>query len=174
MAGAHASATMHAIFFGLKRAFHGVLRISRDTLATLGLTSARFDLLYVLHECDPMVTLWQSEVRVSLGVSAQVVSRMLQSLEELGLVTRRRSAIDRRQRDVELTPKGRSRIRFAIWSIIRSGQAKLAVELAIGGERWFDESHVLMNADRFDSALTSVRVCFRDTATLYYPWHPDD
>jgi DNA-binding MarR family transcriptional regulator len=165
---------MHAIFFGLKRAFHGVLRISRDALATLGLTSARFDLLYVLHQCHPLVTLWQSELRTSLGVSAQVVSRMLQSLEELGLVTRQRSAIDRRQRDVELTTKGRSRIRFAIWSMIRSGQVKLAAELALGGDRWFDESHVLMQTDRFDSALTVIRACFRDTATLNYPWHPED
>ena len=35
---------MNAIFFGLKRAFHGTLRIARPMLTSLGLTAARFDL----------------------------------------------------------------------------------------------------------------------------------
>jgi hypothetical protein len=39
---------MDATFFSLKRAFHGTLRLTRVTLAKLGLTAARFDLLYAL------------------------------------------------------------------------------------------------------------------------------
>jgi hypothetical protein len=39
---------MNAIFFGLKRAYHGTLRITRSALASLGLTAARCDLLYAL------------------------------------------------------------------------------------------------------------------------------
>ena len=41
---------MNAIFFGLKRAYHGTLRIYRRALANLGLTAARFDLLYAARE----------------------------------------------------------------------------------------------------------------------------
>ena len=41
---------MHAIFFGLKRAHHGTLRITRRALIALGLTAARFDLLYAVQD----------------------------------------------------------------------------------------------------------------------------
>ena len=41
---------MNAVLFGLKRAFHGTLRVSRSTLKNCGLTAARFDLLYALHK----------------------------------------------------------------------------------------------------------------------------
>ena len=41
---------MDAIFFGLKRAFHGSLRIARFALTALGLTAARFDMLYALEK----------------------------------------------------------------------------------------------------------------------------
>ena len=165
---------MHAIFFGLKRAFHGTLRVSRHALGTLGLTSARFDLLYGVYEQGEWGNKWQSHLRKKLGVSAQVVSRMLASLEALGLVTREKDSIDRRQRTVRLTGEGRSRIRLAIRRMIRSGQVKLAVDVALGKDRWFDWTHVLVATDTFESGLRAVRACYRDTATLYYPWHPDD
>lgn len=41
---------VHAAFFGLKRAYWGSLRVTRRRLKELGLTAARFDLLYLLHE----------------------------------------------------------------------------------------------------------------------------
>ena len=41
-----------------------------------------------------------------IGVSRPTVSRMLRSLEELGLVERRRSDVDRRQLEVSLTYLG--------------------------------------------------------------------
>ena len=166
--------TMHAIFFGLKRAFHGTLRVSRHALGTMGLTAARFDLLYALYEAGNWMSTWQSKLRKKLGVSAQVVSRMVASLEELGLVTRDREYLDRRQRIVRLTTEGWARIRMAVRRMIRSGQAKLAVDVALGRDRWFSEGEVLVAADVFESALRAVRYCYRDTATLYYPWHPDD
>jgi len=166
--------TMHAIFFGLKRAFHGTLRVSRHALGTMGLTAARFDLLYALYEAGKWKSTLQSKLRKELGVSAQVVSRMVASLEALGLVTRERAHRDRRQRIVRLTTEGWARIRMAIRRMIRSGQVKLAVDVALGRDRWFDEGDVLVATDVFESGLRAVRHCYRDTATLYYPWHPDD
>ena len=165
--------TMHAIFFGLKRAFHGTLRMSRHALATLGLTAARFDLLYGLFQGGECGTL-QSDLRKMLGVRPQVTSRMLASLEGLGLVRRTRVLADRRQRFVRLTAEGASRIRMAINRLIGSGHVELAVDAALGGELWFDEGHVLMATETFEAGLRAVRKCYRDTATLHYPWHPDD
>lgn len=74
---------MHAIFFGLKRAHHGTLRITRRILAALGLTAARFDLLYAVKKAT-RYGVNQSALRKVLGVSRATVSRMLASLEERG------------------------------------------------------------------------------------------
>ena len=164
---------MNAIFFGLKRAFHGALRITRRALAALGLTSARFDLLYALNN-GPSWGVLQSALRATLGVSASVVSRMLKSLEGLGLVSRERALGDARQRRVKLTAMGRSRIRLAIWRLIRSGHVQLVVDSALAGPRWFDESACFVAMNHVESALLALRREGRDTATLHYPWHPDD
>src|SRR5580700_8740384 len=121
---------MNAQFFGLKRAFHATLRITRPLLAKLGLTAARFDLLYALphgrHRSQR--TMRQRDLRVQLGVSRPTVSRMLASLEERGLVRRTCDDFDRRQRVVALTPRGDVLIRQAVRHFIDSGWAHLALE----------------------------------------------
>jgi DNA-binding MarR family transcriptional regulator len=169
---------MNAIFFGLKRAFHGTLRIARPMLTSLGLTAARFDLLYALMESGHAVSKYQSRPRKTLGVSRPTVSRMLKSLEERGLVSRERSRRDRRQLDVRLTDSGRTLIRRAHRHLTKSGWARLAVDSALGAtamqNRWFDPMHCLMETDRLEGVLKKVRAAFGDFATLYYPWHPDD
>jgi DNA-binding MarR family transcriptional regulator len=96
---------MNAIFFGLKRAFHSTLRVTRRMLTRLGLTAARFDMLHALPRERRYVGegMRQSELRRQLGVSRPTVSRMLASLEELGLVLRKPDSKDRRQVFVALT-----------------------------------------------------------------------
>ena len=47
---APASPRMHAVFFDLKRAYHSTLRLTRRLLKRLGLTAARFDLLYIVEK----------------------------------------------------------------------------------------------------------------------------
>ena len=163
---------MHAILFGLKRAWHGSLRTTRHALATLGLTAARFDLLYAAHVRDRSVT--QRELRRALGVNRTTISRMLGSLEALGLITRERACVDRRTREVSLTAEGRSRIRRAIVRLIDSGAAQLAVDCAVVGDPWFDDYDCLLAGDVFETFLRRARAAFRDRATLYYPWQPDD
>jgi DNA-binding MarR family transcriptional regulator len=165
---------MHAILFGLKRAWHGSLRTTRHALATLGLTAARFDLLYAARNCGKYGSVTQRSLRRTLGVNRTTISRMLGSLEGLGLVTRERSYGDRRTRRVSLTNAGRSRIRLAIDLLIGSGAAQLVVDSAVAGEPWFDEMACLYAGDAFESFLRRIRGAFRDTATLYYPWQPDD
>jgi DNA-binding MarR family transcriptional regulator len=169
---------MNAIFFGLKRAFHGTLRLARPTLTSHGLTAARFDLLYALMGSDRTFGKYQSRLRKKLGVSRPTVSRMLRSLEERGLVSRERSRVDRRQLDVRLTDLGRALIRRAHKVLTESGWAQLAVDSALGStsmeNRWFDPMHCLMETDRLEGTLKKVRDTFGDFATLYYPWHPQD
>jgi DNA-binding MarR family transcriptional regulator len=175
---------MNAIFFGLKRAFHGTLRVTRRMLALLGLTAARFDMLYALPHSARSAGkgMWQSRLRRQLGVSRPTVSRMLASLEEGGLVVRRPDSIDRRQLFVALTDAGRALIREAERVFIRSGYIQLAVDTALCAEAgvpatcscWYDEAECLTAMDTLDGLLTKVRREFGDFATLYYRWHPDD
>jgi DNA-binding MarR family transcriptional regulator len=163
---------MDSIFFGLKRAHHGVLRITRRALKDVGLTAARFDLLYAVHRRRGLP---QSQLRRVLGVSAPTVSRMLASLEALGLVERRLVSGCRRRLWVLLTSAGLRSIRRAIGRFIRSGWARLAVDSALCPSDWHDiDGACLYTKDACEGTLNAFRSAYGDVATLYYPWHPDD
>jgi DNA-binding MarR family transcriptional regulator len=171
---------MNANFFALKRAYHGTLRITRASLARLGLTAARFDLLYALphgpRDFEPRTL--QRSLRGQLGVSRPTVSRMLASLEERGLVRRTRDLFDRRQRVVALTVPGRALIREAERVFFRSGWAQLALDTALDfpppGGSWCDDVHCFFQMDKLAGLLQRLCVTFGDVATLYYPWRPDE
>src|ERR1700679_3101324 len=175
---------MNAIFFGLKRAFHSTLRVTRRMLTRLGLTAARFDMLFALphSHCRLGSGMRQSDLRRELGVSRPTVSRMLASLQELGLVLRKRDPIDRRQVFVALTEAGRALIRNAERIFIRSGYIQLAVDTALGAEAgapstsnsWYDEYGCLKETETLDDLLDRVRSEFGDFARLVYGWHLDD
>jgi DNA-binding MarR family transcriptional regulator len=166
---------MHAIFFGLKRSHHATLALTRDVLRRMGLTAARFDLLFALH--SSRMGMLQSRVRRLLGVSRTTVSRMLASLEQLGLVARKLSWSDRRTRDVQLTPRGRSIIVSAHRTLTRSGWAQLAVDSALGTDgahRWYRDGDCIQATALLDGLLGQIRRVFPDRATLVYPWEPDN
>jgi DNA-binding MarR family transcriptional regulator len=167
---------VHRIFFGLKRAHHGTLRITRRVLAALGLTAARFDLLYAVKE--QRHGMFQSALRKVLGVSRATVSRMLASLEELGLVRRTVPSQDRRQKLVELTTKGALRITFAHRHLTRSGWVQLAIDSALAGKyveyRWCDEAASLKVNASLHVMLDHLRQGFYDFATLDYPSEPEE
>jgi DNA-binding MarR family transcriptional regulator len=165
------TSAMHALFFGLKRAHQSTLRISRPTLTRMGLTAARFDLLYALRNRRRGMP--QPALQRALGVTRATVSRMLQSLEELGLVRRTKDVRDRRRKLVELTASGRARIELAHEALVRSGWAQLAIDCALGGEgraeRWYRGS-CFQAMGRLDDLLHAIRRAFYDTASLDYPW----
>ena len=163
--------TMNAQFFSTKRAHHGILRMTRKSLAHFGLTAARFDMLYAIRRDGCL----QSSLRRILGVTAPVVSRMLHALEELRLVTRVRSEGDRRQRRVGLTVAGRHCLRRAFRKLgRRSGAAYRALMRAITFGEWRDPDACFRATCNLDDLLRGMRKEFGDTATLHYPWHPDD
>jgi DNA-binding MarR family transcriptional regulator len=161
----------------MKRAFHGTLRIPRKPLKGYGLTPARFDLLWALST-SPFESARQSRLRKELGVTAPTVSRMVKSLEALGVVRTERDPFDRRQRIVRLTKAGLARIGAAVECFIGRRGAKRILDRALGrhlprggGSR---TSVVFTRTCDFDYLLGCIRDTCGDGATLHYPWHPDD
>jgi DNA-binding MarR family transcriptional regulator len=161
---------MHTVFFGLKRAHHGVLRIVRNALAQLGLTAARFDLLYAVLEREGLP---QFELCQALGVSAATVSRMVSSLEKLGLIARHTTVLNRRLRHVSLTAEGRRVIEDAIDRFVTWGTAQLAVDSALCPRRWMDRGSCSRAGWRLEKTLDTIRHAYGDIADLYRPWEPD-
>jgi DNA-binding MarR family transcriptional regulator len=158
---------VNSAFFSTKRAFHGVLRIVRRPMACFGLTAARFDMLYVLfdrigHRC------LQSEIRYALGVTAPTVSRMLGSLQELGLVTRHRWTGDGRQRVVQLTYEGISRMESAYHELVRSGATQLALDCALASPREHDRRACGATMRTLERLLWGMREQFGDSSWTPY------
>jgi DNA-binding MarR family transcriptional regulator len=175
-AGCFGRFAMHIVFFGMKRAHHATLGLTRVPLARLGLTPARFDLLYAVKQRRRGAT--QTALRKVLGVCRATVSKMLASLEKLGLVRRSVYAFDRRCKLVELTNRGKWRVARAYHELARSGWAQLAVDSALGAEgqmyRWYDEDDCREATSLFDTLLGYIRRNFGDRATLQYPWDLDE
>jgi DNA-binding MarR family transcriptional regulator len=159
---------MHVIFFGLKRAFHGTLRVTRSALANLGLTAARFDLLYIVAKEGKI--LLQRELQRALGVAASTVSRMLTSLEKLGLVRRGPCEEDLRKRYVELTKAGRRCVFRAARQLIHTGVVDQMVDSALCPDRWYDAAVCKAARDEFLRSLDLLRGAYRDLATPNYPF----
>src|ERR1700759_2656332 len=100
---------MEPIFFGLKRAYHSTLRVSRPDFKEIGNTPARMDILHALFEHGGRGKrfIWQSRLRRILGyTSSGTISEMLKELEAKVWIRRKRSEEDRRQVEVELTLAG--------------------------------------------------------------------
>jgi DNA-binding MarR family transcriptional regulator len=170
---------MNAHFFGTKRAFHAILRIMRKPLKSFGLTAARYDMLYAIcggvpkADFDPDdCSTDQSELPMMLGVHKSVVSRMLRSLEQLGLVSRERCCVDRRRLYVALTLAGVERLRDAARCLARASRRLLCMAICFGG--WRDPDERFRHLDTYDSYLRGIRRQFGDVAWLGFRWHPED
>jgi DNA-binding MarR family transcriptional regulator len=162
---------MHIVFFSLKRAYYGALRVTRRVLARLGLTSARFDLLYIVYKVGRAGSIMsQRRLQRELGVAAPTVSRMLASLEELALVEREVMAEDRRCHRVRLTREGRQRVLRAARLLIHSGHVQLAVDSALCPQRWPSKLAGDIAGGLLDTTLRRLRHAYGDVATLGYPW----
>jgi DNA-binding MarR family transcriptional regulator len=163
---------MHVLYFGLKRAFQATLKVNRPLLHRHGVTPARFDLLYTVHERS---TVRQSEVRKTLGVARPTVSRMVRSLEKLGLLLRSFDS-DARQKGLRLSVAGKKVVRRVLRKLVRSDVVDRWVRRAFAypnappSKRWTDISLI----EDLDRTLARFRRCFGDFATLEYPWHPDE
>jgi DNA-binding MarR family transcriptional regulator len=115
----------------------------------------------------------QSDLRRELGVTAPVITRMLQALRTLGWVTRRRIDSDRRQWWITLTTDGLARIKSAYRIMVRAVQLWVDVAICFGQHR--DPDKRLVHMDTLEGFLRALRHELGDGATLTYLWgHPDD
>jgi DNA-binding MarR family transcriptional regulator len=162
---------MHALFFALKRTHHRVLAFGRTLFRNVGLTPARFDMLHAIRESARTGPLTQRALRDVLGVTAPTVSRMAASLEDLGLVTRRRNPSDRRHVLIELTVLGTYLFTEAMRIAVGSGAVDLVIDCAFT-TKWYAQSR-FKQLFALDDTLERARDHLRDRATLQYPFRPN-
>ncbi len=162
-------AGMHPVFFGLKRAYYASLGQNRRTLRRMGLTAARMDMLYVIHES------WQHSIRQNqlwrvLGVCPSVVSRMLKRLEAIGYVQCSVVHGYVRMRRISLTAKGRATILRAIRLFIGWGYAELVLRCVLQPYHWHREWDVHVALGQLQEYLRLICVGFGDGADHWvYP-----
>ena len=162
-----APTAMTPILFAFKRNFHKSVALGLRLLKDHDLTPARFDMLHVVF--INRGSMYQSVLRRILGVRTPTVSRMLVSLEKLGLVRRHiPTEGDRRQRSVTLTPEGRERIRNAMRAMFYKEVAQLAVDKIV---LFLPPKRIIARLNEWaalNDKLYFMRRRLGDTATLQY------
>ena len=160
---------MHSVAFHLKRTYLSwIHKAALPAARSYGLTPARFDMLYALEQFNGASS--QKEIQGMLSVCKATVSKMLTSLQELGLIVRKVNPFDRRKRIVTLTEKARAWMKLAVEEIMTSGVAT-AVLGYMFANRGEDEFEALVRVEeRFMRALEQLW----DRPWLKYYWHPDD
>ncbi len=153
------------MFFGIKRVHLRTLAVSRGLLGERGaLTPARFDMIRVIELHTEGIP--QRNIQYLLGVSAPTVSRMLKALELLGMVVRRRWALDGRSLYVRLTEMGRDVARAARETLIESGVAERFALRGLGAERRSATADLSL-LQRF---LLRIRKAYGDWPHFEDPW----
>ena len=166
---------MHALLFGLKRAYWGSIARSRKILRKHWphLTAARFDLLQAVRRRPFGVR--QYELQKVLGGCRPVLTRMLKALVELGWVTRTRCPYDRRTYDIKVTGEGQKVFDSAEYRLIRSRRvARWVREGLVGLQEWSDRDLAFGRMGEIEFLLDRLREGWKAGGTLFYPWHPDD
>jgi len=163
---------MNEIAFATKRAYQGFLRLTRKGFASAGLTAARFDMLLVIRGSvrrgagQLLGAIMQEELPIALGVSRSVVSRMLRSLEERGLVERYILEEDQRCRIVQMTEEGEAAFLAARDLLMRCVQRVVVTAVCFGRPRAAKEQVARLH--HLASCLAALRVYFGDRAPLDY------
>jgi DNA-binding MarR family transcriptional regulator len=167
---------MHFAFFALKRTFlQAMHKVQVPMMDRVALTPARFDLMFVLQRLRGDAGMSQSTIRLWLGVSRQAVWKMVNVLEELGFVRRKRPnpRIPRRVY-VLLTKVGRVVLRRAMkkLAVRKGGGPAERAARTIFVKRWWSKPCTLMEFRRTETYFTRLRDILDDGATLHYDWDP--
>jgi DNA-binding MarR family transcriptional regulator len=158
---------MHAVAFSLKRAHLRSIHVTQQCVRRFGITPARYDMLYAIFNGDAarQCDLWRL-----FHVSRTTVSRMLGSLEELGLV-RRSPPGGSASRLVYLTDEGRDLMVVAIRGCHRP-LCLLFEKFYPRTRRRLDRACKVM---QLNDEVRMVAVGFGDRSRFLYPFsHPDD
>jgi DNA-binding MarR family transcriptional regulator len=98
----------------MRQVSHALYQLSESSLASAGLTFARFRLLMGLlisEQLDGRDELNPSEISDKLGISRNTVSTLIRELEQEGLIDRHLDHSDRRRFNIRLTPAGQTLVR---------------------------------------------------------------
>jgi len=167
---------MHFTYFSVKRLFLCAMhKVQIPMLRRVGLTPARFDVLYMLYRepawsCDGTR---QRDLWKALGVSRATICKMVTLLERLGFVTRRRWTHKRVY--VAMTALGRA----VMWRALRFLRMRRHGPLertthSIFVKKWWCEGACLEELETFQLYIERILDTLSDSSTHYYPWHPDD
>jgi DNA-binding MarR family transcriptional regulator len=125
-------------------------------------------MLFALR-CERAAWFAQKGLRVLLGVSAQTVSRMIQSLVEDGFLVKRVVATDRRRRELAFTDQGRERMGRAVGQVVLGGLGNHVAGRALTDQGWPSSPAKRAEAhDEFAADLDLIRFGFRDNAFFEY------
>jgi len=159
---------MNAITFGSKRAYHESQVWARKKLRPFGITPARYDMLKVIGPKRRWFCVcWQRRLREVLGVSHEVISRMLRAMVKDGLV--RRELFGKRKYIVTLTRLGRRLFHLLRRHVLRPANREVA--------QMFDwEHHELTAMCACHEWLLMIQRKFNKDFHMAYPppRHPDD
>jgi DNA-binding MarR family transcriptional regulator len=172
---------MHHLSFSVKRIHLRTIELLKPLAKLFGLTPARFDMLYALWgRSKKYVHTTQRDLQSILDVCAATVSRMAQSLEDLGLITREEFALDRRKVLVRFTPEGLARFESAYRELVEAdiGEDPPSTQptAAYIIDNYVIEAPAPLHARLFfalDEALRLARRGVQDRARLRFPWYED-
>jgi DNA-binding MarR family transcriptional regulator len=167
---------MHFVAFAIKRAYLRGLSVARPVAESVGLTPARFDLLYALYGRYDNARA-QSELRRLLDVARPTVSRMVRRLEELGFVTRTRHYGDRRTLLVRFTAWGLRRFDRALRVVLGFAPLEWAYQCAFASDfgTRMPTQGTFFDLDTFCCDLRRLAKNFGNRSLLSFPTgHPDD
>jgi DNA-binding MarR family transcriptional regulator len=161
---------MHPIFQSFKRTYWSSMRFSRRWMegyyAEYRITPARFDMLIVIAGDPAGIT--QIDLRKTLDVCDSVVSRMLDSLQELGYVGRVPFPQDRRVNWVFLTKLGADVLALLTQDLLLDGTNEYGVREVLARHP-ANESHTERTLARTRRFVRHLRRRVRDRSTLVYP-----
>ncbi len=170
---------MEEVFVSLKQAANEALIAQNQMTKEFGLTPARFDVLFALKEFSdelPTMTMTQYELRDMFRVTAPVISRMLRSLEKLGLVRRGpRTRKYRTSRLVHLTERGRALIKRAAKRIVFNGRVRRLASRALRrGSRSNDEHRRDLLGGLLSTLTTFLHLRRCPPTPIALSWEPED
>ena len=142
------------------------MRFARAWADEYELTPARFDMLTAIAN-DP-AGIAQNVLRRVLDVTSPVISRMLQSLEELGFVDRVVYPEDRRTNWITLTAEGKDLLDAAQREFLYGGFTERQVRLILM-PTVTDGGVIRRTMKRTRRFLTKLRERVLDESTLKYP-----
>jgi DNA-binding MarR family transcriptional regulator len=159
---------MHGVFWGTHRAALCAIKVCRRMTTQFGLTPSRFHMLSAIQS-EQQDWFPQRGLRELLGVSAQTISRMIQSLVERGFLVKRVMEADRRRRELAFTRAGKARFSNAFTVIVEAGLGTHVAARALTDPGWPSTPEKRAAAiAQFNSIVSEFRFGLLDTALFDY------